>query len=242
MFDADDDELHGVCRSDTCDLDYIHPSHAFALKPVLDVNGRPPKEKRDPTAFRRHDPAGLAEALHRAFATEWPLVFCDVERAVVDDYGNVSSRTLHREIQSLVAVGFILVLKLHLPCLAYIRATSRRRQRLEELRDYLLAEHGHFTEPTLGRFRRPKPIGVPCTAATFGKEGWRHCGCNACRELMHLRYRSDQLRSGGTAGVVPVGALREEADPIDVEKLDTVRRRRRAQLSDVLSYGQGAVG
>lgn len=244
MFDADDDDdLHGVCRSDTCDLEYVHASHAFPLRPVLDSNGRPPKEKRDPDAFKRHDPAGLVEAMQRVFATEWPRVFCDIERAVIDDYGKVSSRTLHREIQGMVAAGFILVLKLHLPCLAYIRATSKRRKRLEELRDYLLAEHGHFTEPTLGRFRRPKPIGVPCTA--IGREGWRRCGCRACRELVYLQHRSDQLRSGGTVGIVPAGAIREGV-PLNVEELDTIRRRRRAarslQISDVLSYGQGAVG
>lgn len=140
MFDADDDgDYASVCRDEACGLEYVHSSHVYVLGP------EPPEAlhlQRDPQAYRRPDLRGLIEATKRVFeATQWPLAFRDVQNAVLNDYGEVQPRTLHRHLRRLVNSGFIRDLDLGLPYVAYIRSDSRFLGDPDNLREHLRGRH-----------------------------------------------------------------------------------------------------
>lgn len=142
MFDAEDEFAEiGICRDETCSLEYAHPSHTFSLV-ALPPRGRPQRPwwtKTEPGAYARQDPTGLRQAMRRAFATDWPLAFRDVANAVRNDYGSVSQRTLHRCVRLFIEVErFIEELDLGLACRIYIRSSSKRKNDIDDLREYIV--------------------------------------------------------------------------------------------------------
>ena len=146
MFDAEDDSHVGVCRDESCDVDYVHPSHAYALRPEEPLaRGRPTRPwwlEKDPSACRRADPQGLIEVMRRVFeATDWPLAFVDIKHAVRNDYGTVSPRSIHRHVRRLIGQDFVVQLDLGLSKQAYIRKGSRYIHDLDNLRQHMLGRN-----------------------------------------------------------------------------------------------------
>lgn len=140
----DDDALAAVCRDETCELEYVHPSHVFPLK--ARKPGRPERpwwDQRDPDAHRRHDVQGLRDAIWRAFVeTDWPIVFGDLVATVRGDYGSISERTVHRQLATLLkrrknGIAVIDLGVFH----GYIRRDSPRRADHDDLREYLESRH-----------------------------------------------------------------------------------------------------
>lgn len=143
MFDAEDEvDVDDVCRDELCTVQHVHPSHIYPIEEPQ-KKGRPPRPwwlRTEPGAHLRQDPHGLRQALQRAFTlTDWPLAFRDVLTFVRNDYGSVSERTLHRYVRYFVdELGFVSEIDLGIAYLVYIRADSRRRHDLENLREYVL--------------------------------------------------------------------------------------------------------
>lgn len=161
MFDSEDDDLIEVCRDETCDLDYVHPSHVFKLRPAPS-NGRPKTPwwlQTDPSAYRRADPRGLSEAMRRAFAaTDWPLAFVDIKHAVRNDYGFAPIRTLHRHVRRLITTNFVLKLDLELSYSAYIRSDSKFLRDLDNLREHLMGRHAQFNRRKSSHIKHTPPL------------------------------------------------------------------------------------
>lgn len=171
MFDSeDDDDLIEVCRDETCDLDYVHPSHVFKLRPAPS-NGRPKTPwwlQTDPSAYRRADPRGLSEAMRRAFAaTDWPLAFIDIKHAVRNDYGDASVRSLHRHVRRLITTNFVLRLDLELSYSAYIRSDSKFLHDLDNLREHLMGRHAQFNE------LKRRSVKQVVAEAALARDNWR---------------------------------------------------------------------
>jgi hypothetical protein len=174
MFDAEDDEDDiqlGICRDETCGLEYVHPSHIYPLH-AQDQRGRPQRpwwEQKDPLAFKRPDPRGLREAVQGLFSeTGWPLAFADVKNTVRNRYGSVSVRSLHRHLRRLIDAEYIIELDLQLAFSAYIRSDSRFLADRDNLREHM---EGRFSAPRrsrtgIGRGDRSSPMEPTMAAAT----------------------------------------------------------------------------
>lgn len=162
MFDIeDDDDLAEVCRDEFCDLDYVHPSHVYKLRPPAGRAPTPWWLKTEPEGHRRVSSKGLRAAMQRAFeATDRPLAFVDVRNAVWNDYGSAPVRTLHRHVRRMINANFIRELDLELSHAAYIRSDSRYLGDREGLREYLMGRHAQFNERPRDRPRPTRRVGL----------------------------------------------------------------------------------
>lgn len=144
-----DDEAEVICRDELCRLEHVHPPHLFGVGSTETIGprrGRPAKPwwlKRDPTAYQRPDPRGLTECIRALFnRTERPMAFNAVLNHVRNDYGKVSSRTVHRHLEDLIEDGWLVAMDLNLTYLTYLRAASSWVVDPIAIRDYMIDNYG----------------------------------------------------------------------------------------------------
>ena len=127
-----------VCRDEECEIEGVHTlslcrknRHGGVLQPPVKVSKRP--------AWLKDDPDGLQESVRRAVPKTLPTNFSAIVDKVVNDYGNVTERTVYRHVRKLVERGELLKLNLRLGFAAYARPTSKLVSDLPGMRDIMTA-------------------------------------------------------------------------------------------------------
>jgi hypothetical protein len=77
----------------------------------------------------------------RATSKYHPRVFSEIYRDVIDDYGPVTLRTVHRYVARLVERGQLLKLDVEFDSFVYLRPKSKLASNFEAIRERLLGEH-----------------------------------------------------------------------------------------------------
>lgn len=160
-----------VCRDENCDREGVHPRHV-KVKGFTPKPHRRPKTTRvrcnacgatrllrrfdDPACpcggryvskppWQSDDREGLRESVLRAACKPFPVTFQDVLRAVQEDYGRCTERTVYRHLRRVVKdEGKVVKLDVNLGHAAYISPDSRMLRDPTTIKEYLLNRGDEF--------------------------------------------------------------------------------------------------
>lgn len=145
-------DLSSICLDDNCSKVEIHARHYVAPIPETKPHHRPRKERcssctwRGSASFERigcprcgaktesirevkpwqtHDELALVRAIATATSKAYPVTFSMIYRSVIDDYGNVDERTVHRYLAKLVDRKCLIKYDVRLPFAVYVRPGTR---------------------------------------------------------------------------------------------------------------------
>lgn len=106
---------------------------------------------REPSPWARPDPDGLTEAITKAAAKPFPVMFSEISREVAADYGSCHERMIYRYLSKLVREHKTVVrLDVKLARAAYISPTSKMLKDPPSIREYLLGKfdvYEHHRKP-----------------------------------------------------------------------------------------------
>lgn len=144
-------DLSSICLDDNCNQIEIHARHLVPVAPVK-PHHRPKKvrcsscEWRGSASFERpgcprcgsaveairevkpwqvHDEISIVRAIANATSKAYPVTFSMIYREVIDDYGKVDERTVHRYLAKLVDRKCLIKYDVRLPFAVYVRPKTR---------------------------------------------------------------------------------------------------------------------
>lgn len=153
-------DLSSICLDDHCDIVELHARHVVRFKEPR-PHHRPKKIKcsscewrgvasfermgcprcgqaieavREIKPWQEHDKLAIVRAIANATSRAYPVTFSTIYQRVIDDYGQVDERTVHRHLKVLVDRGCLLKYDVRLPFAVYVRPKTRLTY--EEILEY----------------------------------------------------------------------------------------------------------